>query len=105
MTQQHDLGELLKVITRCLRRIINTDFACICLRDEDDGLLLRAAEGATTVIVPGTPLLRGLGERAIATGVPVWTADYLRDPALADCRGRATSSSAPRASSHCSPCR
>ncbi|WP_243436464.1 helix-turn-helix domain-containing protein [Streptomyces sp. FH025] len=86
MTQQNDLGELLKVITRCLRRIINTDFACICLRDEDDELLLRAAEGATTVIVPGMSLLRGLGQQAIATGAPLWTADYLRDPTLENCR-------------------
>ncbi|MGY1456335.1 helix-turn-helix domain-containing protein [Streptomyces sp. SS8] len=85
MTQPHDLGELLNVITRRLRRIVNADLAYICLSEEDDALSLRAAEGATTAITPGMRLKGGPGQRAIATGAPLWIADYLRDPALEHC--------------------
>jgi GAF domain-containing protein/sugar diacid utilization regulator len=85
MTQPHDLGELLNVITRRLRRIVDADLAYICLREEDDTLSLRAAEGATTAITPGMRLKDGPGRQAIATGAPLWTADYLRDPALEHC--------------------
>ncbi|GHE01099.1 helix-turn-helix domain-containing protein [Streptomyces alanosinicus] len=85
MTHPHDLNELLSVITRRLRRIINADLAYICLREDEDHLVLRAAEGATTAITPGMHLDGGPGHQAIVTGAPLWTADYLRDPALEHC--------------------
>ncbi|WP_217561342.1 helix-turn-helix domain-containing protein [Streptomyces sp. GbtcB6] len=82
MTQPHDLGELLHVITRRVKRIISADVACICLREEDGTLSLRAAEGATTAIAPEMRLQGGPGHQAIAMGAPLWTADYLRDTSL-----------------------
>ncbi|MEU1136012.1 helix-turn-helix domain-containing protein [Streptomyces sp. NPDC005885] len=85
MTQPHDLGELLYVITRRVKRIVNADLACIGLLDDDGSLSLRAAEGATTAIVPGMRLDGGPGQQAIAVGAPLWTADYLRDTSMEHC--------------------
>lgn len=82
MTQPHDLGELLYVIARRVRRIINADLACIGLSDEDGGLSLHAPEGATSGITTGMRLEGGLGQQAMATGAPLWTADYLRDASM-----------------------
>ncbi|MDT0409583.1 MULTISPECIES: helix-turn-helix domain-containing protein [Streptomyces] len=88
ITQPHGMTELLNVITRRLRRIINADLAYICLHDEDGNLNLRAIEGTTTAITPGTPVADGLGRRAISLGAPLWTADYPRDTeAERDTRG------------------
>ncbi|GAA2418350.1 GAF domain-containing protein [Streptomyces glaucosporus] len=85
MARSHDLGELLHVITRRVRRIVNADLACIGLREDDGSLSLHAAEGATSAIVPGTRLEGGPGQQAIAMGAPLWTADYLRDTSLEHC--------------------
>ena len=85
MTQPHDLGELLHVITRRVKRIVNADLACIGLREDDGTLSLHAPEGATTAVVPGMRLDGGPGHQAIAMGAPLWTADYLRDTGLEHC--------------------
>jgi hypothetical protein len=85
MTQPRGLDEVLCVITRRVKRIINADLACIALREDDGGMSLRAAEGATTAIVPGIRLDGGPGEQAIAMGAPLWTADYLRGTGVERC--------------------
>ncbi|MCW5253306.1 MULTISPECIES: helix-turn-helix domain-containing protein [unclassified Streptomyces] len=82
LTQLHDLGELLHIITRRVKRIINADLACFGLLNEDGSLSLHAAEGVTTALVPGTRMDGGPGHQALSMGAPLWTADYLRDTSV-----------------------
>ncbi|MFE2046603.1 helix-turn-helix domain-containing protein [Streptomyces sp. NPDC059477] len=82
MTRPHDLGELLYIITRRVKRIVNADLAWIGLCEDDGSLSLHAPEGATTAVVPGMRLDGGPGHQAIDMGAPLWTADYLRDTSL-----------------------
>jgi GAF domain-containing protein len=85
ITQPHELGELLCVITRRVKRIINADLAWIGLCEDDGTLSLHAADGMTTAVAPGTRLEGGPGQQAIARGAPLWTADYLRDTSVEHC--------------------
>ncbi|PAZ15865.1 transcriptional regulator [Streptomyces sp. SA15] len=79
MTHPHDLGELMRVISRRVKRIIKADMACIGLPEDDGTLRLHAVDGATTGLWAEVRLAMGSGQQAMTTGAPLWTADYLND--------------------------
>ncbi|MCZ0208612.1 helix-turn-helix domain-containing protein [Streptomyces achromogenes] len=85
MTQPRDLGELMRVISRRVKRITKADMACIGLYEDDGTLSLHAAEGATTGMWAEVRPSTGAGEQAMTTGAPFWTADYLRDDRFEHC--------------------
>lgn len=82
LTLSYDLDDLLKVITRRARQLLDFDMAYISVR-ERDGTLSRiaTADGETTALSVGleVPGDSGVGAAAQANAAPFWTSDYLAD--------------------------
>ncbi|MFE4860272.1 helix-turn-helix domain-containing protein [Streptomyces sp. NPDC056670] len=84
LTFPHGLDALLRVVTRRVRRLLNFDLTCVALLDGQGAMYVHTSEGSITALVNGLQIDqgRGLGHRALATGAPVWTADYRDDDGI-----------------------
>ncbi|MDI3422954.1 helix-turn-helix domain-containing protein [Streptomyces luteolus] len=88
LTLPYDLDTLLSVITRRVRLLLHFDMAYVSLRDSDsdsdDAMVIHTSEGSTTALNTGLRVEggSGLGHRALTTGAPLWTADYLNDDTI-----------------------
>ncbi|MFJ1866444.1 helix-turn-helix domain-containing protein [Streptomyces sp. NPDC088097] len=84
LTSPYDIDGLLRLITRRARRLLGFDMAWLSLSRPDGSAYVRTSEGETTALNVGLELGtgRGLGSIAQARRSPVWTADYLADPAI-----------------------
>ncbi|RPF41430.1 GAF domain-containing protein [Streptomyces sp. Ag109_G2-6] len=89
LTSPYDIDGLLRLITRRARRLLGFDMAWLSLSRPDGTAYVRTSEGETTAFNVGLELGtgRGLGSIAQARRSPVWTADYLADPAIAHAPG------------------
>ncbi|MEU8460691.1 GAF domain-containing protein [Streptomyces sp. NPDC029003] len=89
LTSPYDIDGLLRLITRRARRLLGFDMAWVSLSRPDGSAYVRTSEGETTAFNVGLELGtgRGLGSIAQARRSPVWTADYLADPAIAHSPG------------------
>ncbi|MFE3186208.1 helix-turn-helix domain-containing protein [Streptomyces violascens] len=84
LTFPYDLDSLLRVVTRRVRRLLNFDLTCVALFDGQGTMYVHTSEGSITALVNGLQIDQGcgLGHRALATGAPVWTADYRGDDGI-----------------------
>ncbi|MHC0433266.1 helix-turn-helix domain-containing protein [Streptomyces sp. O3] len=84
LTLPYDLETLLSVITRRVRLLLHFDMAYVALRDPSGEMVVHTSEGSTTALNTGLRLEggSGLGHRALTTGAPLWTADYLNDDVI-----------------------
>ena len=98
LTLPYDRDTLLSVITRRVRLLLHFDMAYVSLREADlhadggeqgDGgrdstMVIHTSEGSTTALNTGLRIEggSGLGHRALVTGAPLWTADYLNDDTI-----------------------
>ncbi|MER7148520.1 MULTISPECIES: helix-turn-helix domain-containing protein [Streptomyces] len=85
LTVPHDLESLLRLVAQRVKRLLNLDMTCVALQDAHQDLYIHTCEGSTTALVIGHPIRdsRGLGQRALMSGAPLWTADYLGDDSIA----------------------
>ncbi len=82
LTLPYDLDDLLKVITRRARLLLNLDMAYISFHDEEDGdSYVRTADGHATALTVGfrVPRQGGLGSASRQNSAPFWTPDYMAD--------------------------
>ncbi|MFI5528748.1 helix-turn-helix domain-containing protein [Kitasatospora sp. NPDC051853] len=82
LTMPYDLDELLKVITRRARLLLNLDMSYISLHDPAGGFsYVRTADGHATTRTVGFKVYwdSGVGALAHANSAPFWTPDYLPD--------------------------
>ncbi|MFD6873559.1 MULTISPECIES: helix-turn-helix domain-containing protein [unclassified Streptomyces] len=89
LTSPYDIDGLLRLITRRARRLLGFDMAWLSLSRPDGSAYVRTSEGETTALNVGLELGtgKGLGSIAQERRSPVWTADYLADPAIAHAPG------------------
>ncbi|MFF4318309.1 helix-turn-helix domain-containing protein [Streptomyces sp. NPDC001568] len=89
LTSPYDLDGLLRLITRRARRLLGFDMAWLSLSRPDGSAYVRTSEGETTALNVGLELGTGHGLGSIAQDrrSPVWTADYLADPAIVHAPG------------------
>ncbi|WP_019853338.1 helix-turn-helix domain-containing protein [Actinopolyspora mortivallis] len=78
----HELGTLLKLITKRARLLLNLDMSWISLHSEDeDCSYVRAADGHASTITVGfrVPSDGGVGNEATRHCAPFWSSNYLSD--------------------------
>ena len=79
-----NVDALLEDIVTEARRLLDVDVAYLALREPDDSLHIRVADGSLSPHLRGVviPAHGGLAGRVVDTGSPVSSTDYLSDPDL-----------------------
>jgi GAF domain-containing protein len=86
VTARHDLGDVLQTTLAGLRRLVGFGGGSIQLLDDDGWIRLAAADPAPPedVLAMRIPLGSSIGGRVILTEQPVYLADVLTEPVVAD---------------------
>lgn len=79
-----DPSETLAEVARQARRFLAVDVAYLMLLQADGKLRIETIDGSLGTVMRGIELGpgEGLGGRVLATGVPIWTSNYVKDVAI-----------------------